>query len=135
MICTARINYFNTVRHFSFIKYYRKSLWEARNYDELYADIAIREVSSQILANPKFNFGNLSFSIGSYFSLGRHHDLYFNYALLARNPNPSELFSEGLHHAAARIEIGDLSLRSEIGRKIQLSYKYKSNTFQASFSP
>jgi iron complex outermembrane receptor protein len=121
--------------HIDAYKYYRKSLWEARNYDELYADIAIREVSSQILANPKFNFGNLSFSIGSYFSLGRHHDLYINYALLARNPNPSELFSEGLHHAAARIEIGDLSLRSEIGRNIQLSYKYKSNTFQASFSP
>ena len=54
---------------------------------------------------------------------------------MARNPNPSELFSEGLHHAAARIEIGDLSLRSEIGRKIQLSYKYKINKLQASFSP
>ena len=121
--------------HIDAYKYYRKSLWEARNYDELYADIAIRDVSSQILANPKFNFGNLSFSAGSYFSLGGYHDLYINYALLARNPNPSELFSEGLHHAAARIEIGDLSLRSEIGRKIQLSYKYKSNTLQASFSP
>ncbi len=35
----------------------------------------------------------------------------------------------------ARIEIGDLSLRSEIGRKIQLSYKYKINKLQASFSP
>lgn len=121
--------------HIDAYKYYRKSLWEARNYDELYADITIREVSSQILANPKFNFGNLSFSVGSYFSLGGHHDLYINYALLARNPNPSELFSEGLHHAAARIEIGDLSLRSEIGRKIQLSYKYKINKLQASFSP
>ena len=121
--------------HIDAYKYYRKSLWEARNYDELYADIAIRDVSSQILANPKFNFGNLSFSAGSYFSLGGYHDLYINYALLARNPNPSELFSEGLHHAAARIEIGDLSLRSEIGRKIQLSYKYKSNMLQASFSP
>ena len=121
--------------HIDAYKYYRKSLWEARNYDVLYADIAIREISSQILANPKFNFGNLSFSAGSYFSLSGHHDLYINYALLSRNPNPSELFSEGLHHAAARIEIGDLSLKSEIGRKIQLSYKYKSNKLQASFSP
>ena len=51
--------------HIDAYKYYRKSLWEARNYDELYADITIREVSSQILANPKFNFGNLSFSVRS----------------------------------------------------------------------
>ena len=121
--------------HINAYKYYRKSLWDDRNYSNLYPDIILNEVNSQVLANPTFDYSNLSFSLGSYLSLGTNHDLYLNYALLARNPNPSELFSEGLHHAAARIEIGDLSLSSEIGQKLQLSYKFKNKRLHASLSP
>ena len=37
----------------------------------------------------------------------------FNYGLSNRAPNVSELFSDGLHHSAARIELGDLRLKKE----------------------
>ena len=40
----------------------------------------------------------------------------------SRKPNPSELFSEGLHHSSARIEIGDLSFNSEVGHNFSITY-------------
>ena len=45
-----------------------------------------------------------------------------NLALGARNPNPSELFSDGLHHSAARIELGSLTLNSEKSNRFSLSF-------------
>ena len=49
-------------------------------------------------------------------------NIYFNYSISSRKPNPSELFSEGLHHSSARIEIGDLSFNSEFGHNFSLTY-------------
>ena len=56
--------------------------------------------------------------------------MYFNYSLTSRIPNPSELFSEGLHHSASRIELGDLSFDSEIGHKLSFTSRTKRRAFQ-----
>jgi iron complex outermembrane receptor protein len=45
-----------------------------------------------------------------------------NYNLANRPPNPAELFSDGLHHSAARIELGDLRFDSEISNRFSLTY-------------
>jgi iron complex outermembrane receptor protein len=104
-------------------KYYRTSFWESRNYNELFPEIVLNDLGTQILTNPRFNFYNLSANIGANYKIGENKKIYFNYSMSSRNPNPSELFSEGLHHSAARIEIGDLRFNSEIGHNLSLSYE------------
>ena len=45
--------------------------------------------------------------------------------MASRPPNASELFSDGLHHALARIEIGDIKFNKEIANRIASSYSYR----------
>ena len=65
----------------------------------------------------------------------KNSKILFNYSLASRVPNPSELFSEGLHHSAARIELGDLSFKSEIGHKLTFTYSYDTNKISLSINP
>ena len=44
--------------HINAYKYYRTSLWEARNYDELFPEIVVEDLGLNTLTNPKFNFNN-----------------------------------------------------------------------------
>jgi len=49
--------------------------------------------------------------------------------LATRPPNASELFSDGLHHSAARFELGDLRFDQEVSNRISASYGYDSTNF------
>ena len=123
--------------HINAYKYYRTSLWEARNYDELFPEIVVEDLGLNTLTNPKFNFNNFSSNLGARFTINKGENIYFNYSISSRKPNPSELFSEGLHHSSARIEIGDLSFNSEVGHNISLTYNFaneKSNLTVNSFA-
>ncbi|MDE3740349.1 TonB-dependent receptor [Maribacter polysaccharolyticus] len=103
-------------------KYYKISRWEERGYDADFSDIIIRETeSSQYLTHPVFDYHNVSATLGVNYSTDNQHSLSFNYALANRAPNPSELFSDGLHHSAARIELGDLRITSETSHKASMS--------------
>ena len=53
----------------------------------------------------------------------------------SRAPNPAELFSDGLHHAIARIEVGDLRFKSEVGNKTSVTYSHVGKTFNFSINP
>ncbi|KKM62268.1 hypothetical protein LCGC14_1523410, partial [marine sediment metagenome] len=117
------------------LKYYRASLWEARGYDERYPEIVVLELDNQILANPEPNFNNFSATLGTTYSFNDNYKMYLNYSLASRAPNPSELFSEGLHHSASRIELGDLDFNSEIGHKVALTFQRESDIFSFSVNP
>ena len=108
-------------------KFYRTSRWEERGYDVDFADIVIEDLGTQLLVNPVFNYHNFSASAGLKYELNDHSYLIGNYSLSSRPPNPSELFSDGLHHSAARIELGDLRLNQEISNRISASYNYSDN--------
>ena len=108
--------------HIDAYKYYRTSLWEARNYDELFPEFVVENLGLNTLTNPKFDFHNISSNIGLKYSINNSENIFFNYSMSSRKPNPSELFSEGLHHSSARIEIGDLSFNSEVGHNFSLTY-------------
>ena len=108
--------------HIDAYKYYRTSLWEARNYDELFPEFVVEDLGLNTLTNPKFDFHNISSNIGLKYSINNSENIFFNYSMSSRKPNPSELFSEGLHHSSARIEIGDLSFNSEVGHNFSLTY-------------
>lgn len=116
-------------------KFYRTSFWESRGYDVLYPDIVVEELANQILTNPKFNFNNLSATVGANYSFNEASKLFLNYSIASRAPNASELFSEGLHHSAARFELGDLSFVSEIGHKIGLTFEHKNKKINFSVNP
>jgi iron complex outermembrane receptor protein len=111
------------------LKFYRKSRWEELGYDVDFADIVIEDIGTQLLTNPVFNFHNISASAGIRVDLNEHSYIIGNYSLANRPPNPSELFSEGLHHSAARIELGDLRLGQELSHRVALSYSYTKSNF------
>lgn len=117
------------------LKFYRTSFWESRNYDELYPDIVVEEIGNQILTNPQLNFYNTSAILGATYLFGENYKLFLNYSLASRAPNPSELFSEGLHHSASRIELGDLSFNSEVGHKVAFTFQKYSDNFNFSINP
>lgn len=113
-------------------KFYRRSRWEAQGYDVDFPDFEVsrEDISSgNIFTNPIFDFHNISASIGARYDINDTNYLLANYSLASRPPNPAELFSDGLHHSAARIELGDLRLDSEISNRISVTYGYEKNDF------
>ena len=121
--------------HMDVYKFYRSSFWEDRNYDVLYPEIVVEDLGTQVLANPNLKFYNASATGGLKYTFNDIYQLFFNYALSSRSPNPSELFSEGLHHSGARIELGDLSFSSEVGHKISVTFQRDHDTFSFSVNP
>ncbi|MDC7998239.1 TonB-dependent receptor [Gilvibacter sediminis] len=116
-------------------KFYRNSFWEGRGYDEEFADIVIEETGTQVLVNPELEFNNWAATAGLNYKIDDSYRLYFNYALATRAPNASELFSEGLHHSASRIELGDLRFNSEVANRISVSLEKQGERFSFTAAP
>ena len=62
-------------------------------------------------------------------------DWYLNASLANRNPNPSEFFSDGLHHSTGVIELGDLALEKEQSLKIATTVQKKWSAFSIEVNP
>ena len=120
--------------HINAYKYYRTYLWEDRNYNELFPEFLVEDQGLNTLTNPKFDFHNISSNLGVRYSINDNENIYFNYSISSRKPNPSELFSEGLHHSSARIEIGDLSFKPEVGNNVSLNYSFSNEKSAFIFS-
>ena len=118
-------------------KWYNVTDWnETYNYDELFPQFDSGTIDgTQILTFPEFTFHNLSASLGLRRHFSNDIDLYINYGLASRMPNPSELFSDGLHHSAARIEIGLLTIQKEVANKFVVSLERNNENFGFSISP
>ncbi|NRA94455.1 MAG: TonB-dependent receptor, partial [Psychroserpens sp.] len=111
-------------------KFYRRSRWEERGYDIDFPEFEVPrdDISGvNIYTNPQFDFHNISGSLGARFEINDDSNIIANYSLASRPPNPAELFSDGLHHSAARIELGDLRLDSEIANRISATYNYRTD--------
>lgn len=117
------------------LKYYRRSFWNSRNYDKLYSNLIVNKLTNQIFTNPIRNFNNFSASIGLSKKINNSNKVLLNYSIASRAPDPSELFSEGLHHSSARIELGDLSFSSEKSRKIGLTFLHFNKNINISINP
>ena len=116
-------------------KFYKTSLWDSRGYNTLFSNIIVNELDNQILTNSKLNFKNFSATIGVNYDFRNNNKILFNYALASRIPNPAELYSEGLHHSAARIELGDLRFNSELGHKLTFTYLKNKENLKFSINP
>ncbi|MFY9241712.1 MAG: TonB-dependent receptor [Polaribacter sp.] len=118
-------------------KEYNITDWnETYNYDELFPEFESGPVDgTDIPTNPRFTYNNISASLGLSKKFENDLQLLVNYGLASRVPNPSELFSDGLHHSAARIETGLLTMGKEIANKFVLSLEKNNSDFGFSISP
>jgi iron complex outermembrane receptor protein len=82
--------------------------------------------NKNVLTNPQRIFHNPSASIGASKMLGKHWMMSLNLGTAWRPPSINELFSDGLHHGAAAIEVGDSLIRKEVVYNGQLNTQYKS---------
>lgn len=123
--------------HINATKRYNITDWnDTYNYDELFPEFETGTANfTSILTRPKFTFHNISSSFGYSNNLDEKHSLIFNYGLASRMPNPSEMFSDGLHHSTARIEVGRLTLGKEIANKFSLSFERRDANFGFSINP
>lgn len=110
-------------------KFYDKSRWNSLNYQQEFGSLIIEDSSTQYLVNPVFTYHNISASLGGSYNLNDNSTLLANYGLSNRAPNVSELFSDGLHHSAARIEIGDLRMQAETSNRFSTTYKFNNKKF------
>ena len=117
-------------------KYYYKSVWNERNYNILFKGFETgQDFTNQILTNPKFNYLNVSAQTGASFNISNELKFKISYILSQRAPNPSELFSDGLHHAMAAIEYGSLSLKPETSHKFLFSFSKNNKNYNWSLEP
>ncbi|MDR1877530.1 MAG: TonB-dependent receptor [Flavobacteriaceae bacterium] len=100
------------------LKFYKKTRWAALGYDKKYPDIIINDTGLSYLVNPVLKFDGYAATLGILYKLGMANEITVNYSLSSRTPNPGELFSDGLHHSAAAIELGALDLKNEKSNKI-----------------
>lgn len=116
-------------------KYYLKSRWEERDYSPQFDNFIAGDFGTQWLTKPTFTFHNFSASIGTQYSFGEGYDWYFNLSRAVRNPNPSEFFSDGLHHSSGMIELGDLRLEQEKSNKVSTSLQKKWEKVKINLNP
>lgn len=116
-------------------KFYQKTRWEERGYDGEFSDFIVGEDGNQWLTKPSFTFNNISASAGLHKITENNWQLFTNVSFASRNPNPSEFFSDGLHHSTGVIELGDLSLDKEQSAKVSVTIQKKINHFSFEINP
>ncbi len=92
-----------------------------------YSKLQVFVYEDDLLTKPIKQFQNPSVSAGMSRLLGHHWIARLNLGTAWRPPSINELYSNGLHHGAASIEIGDAQLKKEIVYNSQLGIQYKSS--------
>lgn len=121
--------------HLDALKYYLVSRWNERGYNQDFQSSVLATYDTQLLANPTFAYHNFAGVAGAKYALAAKTDAFLNLSVTRRNPNPSELFSDGLHHATGQIELGDLRLQQETSVKISATLAHRGETLRFEASP
>ena len=118
-------------------KYYFKSRWNERGYNQQFSDFIKGEsaIGDQWYTKPNFVFHNFSGSLGVHKKFNDNLNWYSNLSVASRNPNPSEFFSDGLHHSTGQIELGDLALKKEQSFKLSTTLQRKWSNFSIEVNP
>ena len=116
-------------------KFYLKSRWAQKGYDADFANLITGDYTTQWKTNPVFSYNNFSGSIGTKYHINNALKWFVNVGLATRSPNPSELFSDGLHHATGQIELGELRLDKEEAVKISTTLSYASKKLSFEVNP
>lgn len=108
--------------------------WASNNYkwqieggvrfDRIYQQAFVWEGNT--LTSPDFVYHNFSGTIGSVYKLTNEITSGYNFGSAWRPPGINELFSNGVHHGAATVEIGDRTLSPEKAYNNLFSVEYLS---------
>lgn len=79
------------------------------------------------------NYNGVSFQAGWLYKLSADWQIALQAGKMWRNPNISELFSNGLHHGSAAIEYGNIHLKPEEALSGTLVAKYRHNNTRVEF--
>ena len=96
--------------------------WDVRWQEAFY-------YKNEILQNPGANYHGASANIGVSRKVNNYLSFVFNGSYAWRPPSINELYSNGLHHGAAAIEIGDENLKKERSWNAIASGKYERKKF------
>jgi len=79
------------------------------------------------IQSPTNEYLDWAFNIGGRYSINNFSSIRFNVAKTWRPPSINELYSDGLHHGAAAVEIGDANLNQEdaLNTSIEYDLNYK----------
>ena len=110
-------------------KFYIKSRFEQLGYDQKYPDIVTADLGTQVLTKSNWDYLNHAYNLGLTYEPSNELAADFQVSALQRAPNAAELFSDGLHHTAARIELGQLGFKSEKALKFDLGLSYNNPYF------
>jgi iron complex outermembrane receptor protein len=127
----------NTVRG-SFISNFKSYaggifLTERRRFESLeiegglrydYKWMRVYKYEKGVIISPSYVFSNVSGTVGAIKTLDEHLKVKLNLGTCFRPPSVNELYSDGLHHGASRIEKGDRNLRSEYAYNTALTLEY-----------
>lgn len=114
-----------------------KDKWEAElglRYDYIYLKSYVFDRRDN-LTIPERNFHNFSASAGFVYYLNPSTQWRTNLGISQRNPHVNELYSSGLHHAAAAIEEGDANLQAEQSFKLVSTLAWQKDKWQMELSP
>ncbi len=93
-------------------------------YDYRHYEVYNPQGSGQTIVRYNFNYSNVSGTIGLRYKPKPNWEWSATLANAWRAPQANELFSSGLHHGAARIEIGDNSLQPEKAYSLNIETAY-----------
>lgn len=99
-----------------------------------YSKLQVFVYQNNVLTDPVKSFQNPSASAGASRLLGHHWIVRLNAGTAWRPPSINELYSNGLHHGAAAIEIGNANIQKEMVYNAQLGAQYKSRIAKADVS-
>lgn len=117
------------------IERWQKDKWEIEGglrYDV--RNTNVKAWRGKIAADTSFFYQNISANLGAIFRANEHYTLYFNAGKAWRAPGMNELFSNGLHHGAASIEIGDRQLQAEKAYNFILTNNFHNENLGAEIS-
>jgi iron complex outermembrane receptor protein len=119
-------NFRNYVWGLFWIERWKKNKVEVEagiRYDYKHIQVYKYDVNN-VLIRPTHSFSNLSGTVGAIYKINPHIHFSMNVGNAWRAPGVNELYSNGLHHGAASIEIGNETLSAEKAYTVIASVNY-----------
>lgn len=116
---------------------YLLEVWKLKKY-EIEAgiradrnDLEVFIYESKVLKHYVHTFQQMSGSLGASRLIGHHWVIRANAGTAWRPPSINEMYSNGLHHGAASIEVGNRNIKQEVSYNLQAGFNYKSRKLNA----
>ncbi|MES2628863.1 MAG: TonB-dependent receptor, partial [Bacteroidota bacterium] len=117
------------------IERFHKGRWQIEagaRLDHRY--LQVYKPENGVVLNPTFRYTNPSVSLGAGYRVNNALIISAFSGTAWRPPAVNELFSNGLHHGSATVEVGDSGLRPESNWNNSISAEYRSSKFSGEVS-